>query len=285
MKKKLGIFLAMAVFLLVSVGFAGNAYCEEGEGKGKIHFIEDYENDEDNEYNIPACEPYAPAGLDKAVIGNDDRIHVWNTSQWPYSAIALMEVEGECGHIWQSTGFLVGDTGLFLSAAHCLVCPMDSQWAKSIQFCFGYKNSKNIYYRYTGDWDAWVGNTFVNKEYSIEKDYAVLKIDKTVPLKVGWFGAYWGESDEKIEKYHAYVAGYRDEKLRYDSGYLTVMDADHVKFLMDEVSGNSGGPIYTSDGYAIGIIIAETKDVDHTPLFNVGYRLNHELWLKTAKYW
>ena len=53
---------------------------------------------------------------------------------------------------------------------------------------------------------------------------------------------------------------------------------------MDEVGGNSGGPIFTTDGYAVGIIIAETMDKNDNPIYNVGYRLTYEVWKLADEY-
>ena len=284
MKRLTALFLCISLLLVSLPVLAEDQEPEEGDGSGTIHFFEDSEPAADQLASIPPCEPFVPEGVEKGIIGTDNRVTVSNPAQWPYSAIAMLDVVGECGDKWQGTGFLVGDTGLFLTAAHCLVCTKHAKWAKNIKFCFGYKSSKNIYYKYTGRWDAWAGNIFSGREYSIQKDYAVVKIDKKVPKKVGYFGAYWADSDAAIQNYYSYVAGYRDGKLRYDSGFLQVLDSDHVQFMMDEVGGNSGGPIYTSDGYAIGIIIAETQDRYGTVLHNIGYRLTYELWKKADEY-
>lgn len=283
MKKWIALFLLVTMWLYTFSGVAEDLSPEEGDGSGEVIFVED-KIEEDFQQSLEPCEPYAPEGIEKAIIGADNRVTVSNPTQWPYSAVALMDVTGECGCHWNGSGFLVGDRGILLTAAHCLVCPDHSKWANNIKFHFGYRSSKNIYYTYTGRWVAYVGNVFADKEYSIEKDYAVVKVNEKVPKQLGWFGAYWATNDETIVKYYANVAGYRDGKIRYDSGYLRVMDADHVTFTMDEVAGNSGGPIYTPEGYAIGIIIAEQRDAYGNPINNIGYRLTYELWARVQEY-
>ncbi len=284
MKKWLSLFLAVALLLTTAAAFAEDTDAEN-DGKGTVTLLDDIEAvPEDLDKALNSTEPFAPDDVDKAVIGADNRITVDNTMSWPFSAIALMEVHGECGCNWQGTGFLVGNTGLMLTAAHCLVCPNHSKWADTIYFYFGYKSSGNYLYRYTGRWDAYVGNIFAQKKYSIEKDFAVVKISSDVPAVCGSLGAFWADDDSTVSSYYVNVAGYRDGKLRYDSGFLNVMDADHVNFLMDEVGGNSGGPIFTTDGYAVGIIIAETMDKNDNPIYNVGYRLTYEVWKLADEY-
>ena len=283
-KKWVSLFLVFAILFSFAACFAEDTEPEQGDGSGTVIFFDEAESGKEIPGSIVPTEPHAPAELEKAVIGADNRVTVSNTSQWPYSTIALMDVTAECGCTWYSSGFLVSDTGLFLTAAHCLICTDHSCWADNIIFNFGYKSRKNVYYKYTGAWQAYVGNLFSDKEYTTNKDYAVVKIDRRVPRKVGSLGAYWADSDSDLRNRYAYVAGYRDGKLRYDSGFLNILDDDHISFQMDEVSGNSGGPIYTSDGYAIGIIIAETTDEKGNPVRNVGYRLNYELWEKADEY-
>ena len=85
--------------------------------------------------------------------------------------------------------------------------------------------------------------------------------------KVGWFGTRWGLSDDALDLKFYYLAGYRDGTLKYDAGYVDVLSSQHIKYKMDTQPGYSGGPIYSSDYYAIGINIAENSS------YNIGYRL------------
>ena len=85
--------------------------------------------------------------------------------------------------------------------------------------------------------------------------------------KVGWLGSYWGMSDSQIANQFLYVAGYRDGVLKYDYGFADAKSSQHIKYRMDTQPGNSGGPVFTRDYYAIGINIAENDS------YNTGYRL------------
>lgn len=278
------IFIALAIIfsLLVTVSFAQ----EEEEGKGTVvvrkidseEIIQELTKAETVPFipdNLDVQElagtesgPVAPDDYEKTIFGSDDRITVKNTSSFPYSAIAYMEVKGECGCSWTCTGFMVNKDRL-LTAAHCLVCTDHSKWADRITFYFGYKNKNNYAYKYTGGWNAWVGDIFSDKEYSSDWDYGCMKLDKNVGDSVGWFGSWWGLSDSQLSSTYAYIAGYRDGLLKYDSGWIEPKDSRHITYRIDTVPGNSGGPIYTSDYYAIGINIANNG------IYNIGFRLTN----------
>ncbi len=253
--------LMACVFLLPSLSFAE---IENGEGIVTVvdHSPEEILADALGE----DCQPSVPEGMEKTVFEIDDRITVTKTSAFPYCAVAYMVVKGECGCEWFCTGFMVNRDRL-LTAAHCLVCTDHSKWAKNITFYFGYKNRRTYVYKYTGGWSAYVGNVFRGKEYTTENDYGCIRFAKNVGDRVGWFGTHWNMSDGDIASTRLYVAGYRDGELKYDSGYVDETEKQYIRYRMDTVPGESGGPIFTGDYYAVGIHISGGTSS------NVGYRL------------
>ena len=263
------LFLVMFIFSLTVPSFAE----EEESGEGTVEIIESAEEISEM-LEEKSGEPFAPDTVEKGIFGADGRITVSSPSTYPFSAIAFMEVKGKCGHNWEGSGFMV-DKDMLITAAHCIVCPDCGQFAKTADFYFGYKNAKNYYYKYTGNWWAWAGNTFKNKEYTTAGDYAAIKLYKNVGDTTGWFGTWWNIPETSVKNHFFYAAGYRDKKLKYDLG-TAEMTGDHefLSFQMDTVPGNSGGPIFDTDYYAIGIIIAEN------PLNNIGHVLTDEV--KTA---
>lgn len=215
--------------------------------------------------------PYFPVyeddGVDREVFDmGDARVTVENTDEYPYSAIAMMDVHCTCGCDSSGTAFLVGPDRL-LTAAHCLVCTDHSAWADAITFYFGYKSDWDYLYKYDGRWTAYAGNLFKKGEYDIDYDYGCLKLEERVGDVVGWFGYRYGEPDRTFKNQYLYIAGYRDGILKYDGGYASPLGRQHIKYWMDMQPGNSGGPVYTPDYHALAINIAENNE------YNIGYRL------------
>ena len=234
---------------------------EGNEGTVEILDPADLENLLDEESSE---EPWIPEDAEKAVFGADNRITVRNPSAYPYRAIAYMSVYASCGHSWTGSGFMISKNCL-ATAAHCVVCPKCSKWAKSITFYFGYQNSKNTYYTYNGSWYAWAGDLFPGKQYRINADYAIIRLNSDVGNRTGWFGIKWNAnpSGKKL-----YVAGYKGGVLRYASGTAALNGSNHLKYTIDAVAGNSGGPVYDASYYTYGIHIAENS------VYNTAYRMN-----------
>ncbi len=258
-------FSLLLTILLVLCPFS-ICIAEEDEGEGTVVVLDHTDTDIPEEAALSESEPFIPNELEKTVFYPDGRTTVKSPSKFPYCAIAYMSIRGECGCTWTGSGFMVNADRL-LTAAHCLVCTKHSKWAKNITFYFGYKNSRNYYYKYSGRWNAYAGNLFRDKEYTTNWDYGCVKLDKKVGNKVGWFGAHWGMSDDSLDMSFLYLAGYRDGVLKYDAGFAEALDSQHIKYKMDTQPGYSGGPVYTSDYYAVGINIAENSS------YNIGYRL------------
>lgn len=219
-------------------------------------------------------EGFAPEGLDKVVIGKDDRVTVSQTSEYPYSAIANMKVVGECGEQWECTGFMIGKNCL-LTAAHCMICSEHRKWAQNVTFYFGYKSNSNYLYKYTGGWRATAGTSFPKGKYDAEAlmdDWCYVIFDQDIGEKTGWFG--FGIFNDAAIDYQRFVAaGYRDNKLKYCWGNTYVCDDKVIAFDADDVQGNSGGPIY-SDQIVMGIVAAESNDAQ----MNYGRRITDEMW-------
>ena len=269
---KKGLSWLLILIMLLSC-FVCHSLAEEEENEGTVEIVSDPQEltgilDEAEE------EPFAPDNLEKAIFGKDDRITVRNPSSYPYSAIALMDIKFKCGCHSQATGYMVGKK-LLLTAAHCVVCTKHGQWAKTIDFYFGYKSKKNYLYKYSGYWRAWAGNTFKNKKYTMVDDYACIRLlGKNVGDYTGWFGSRWNVPVKTSESEYYYVAGYRDGKLKYATGKVkrSGSNYEYLNYEIDQMAGNSGGPIFDMNNRAVGIIIAENK-----ALGNFGYVLNSDV--------
>ena len=206
-------------------------------------------------------EPYIPDDLEKTIFGSDDRTTIKKTSQYPYSAIAYLKVKAKCGCNWTGSGFMVSKYGM-LTAAHCLVCKEHNQWVDKMTAYFGYRSSKNYTYRYKDKFTYWYGtNPYSTGRYDSLNDYAYLKLNKNVAKKVGAFGIRYASSAPDGQYFN--VAGYRDGKLKTVNGRVSVYSNLLFKHNLDTEPGNSGGPVFDNDYYAVGINVSESASANY----------------------
>ena len=271
---------------LVSAGAenGASAVLPGGAGNGASAVLpgqrnpEEGESENNDEAELHDHEPFIPEGMERVIIGNDDRITINNTNQFPYSAIALMRVGAECGCGWQGSGFMAGKNCL-LTAAHCLVCPEHSTWANDIDLYFGYKSDSNYYYHCKASGTMRAGTVFPEKEYrgdAVEQDYGIIFLDEPVGERTGCFGLKFDVSDEVFEKSALIVCGYRDGLLKWDYGRAEAENPRQIRIYADGVAGNSGCPIYDSENYAYAIYTNE-RFYDNGDSVNVGRRLNSDI--------
>jgi len=268
MKKLLSCILLIALIFSV---FSLPALAEEAGGTGEWVFDLPESEAETLLAETEPTAPFVPESMDKTIFGSDDRITVNNPAQYPYSAICYIKIKKKCGCTSTGTGFMASQDNTVFTAAHCVVCADHGEWAEELTFYFGYKNDRNYLYKYNGKWYAYAGNLYSGKQYTTDYDYAVIKLYDDVCQKTGSFGVHWNPSDSLINSTYVYSAGYRDGQLRYDQGFISPNGANHVKYTLDTQPGNSGGPIFTSDYYAIGINIAQNNS------YNTGYRITSDV--------
>ena len=241
------ICIAAAVLLLLSAAFPAPA--EEGEA-----------------LRARPAAPYCPedTGTDKAFVsGEPDRP---DPHRYPYSAVARIETSFPCGCERTSTGFLVS-SNVVLTGAGCMVCPEHGTQADRAVFCFGYRNKRSYICRYSGEWKAWTGNAFENG-YRAEEDYCAVRLREDVGLKTGWLGAKWETDGTGPESCFAELIGYVDGTMCSNRGYA---EADGPGLLTHGIDGMAeayGGPLITTDFYAVGINTGENGGK------NVGCRMN-----------
>ena len=219
--------------------------------------------------SVVFSESFVPDTLDRMIVGSDDRITA-DPCQYPYSAIAYMIVNAECGCSWSGSGFMAGKS-LFMTAAHCMVCSTHHKWADQITFYFGYQSRKNYMCKYTGGWDAWVGDMFRNG-YRTDNDYAYLMLKEKIGIGTGWFGLRFC-GDEALKNGRYTVAGYRDGVLKYDRDRIgTVYDTTFTHYA-DALPGNSGCPIFDENNDVVGIHVAESRSMN----YNIGVKMSDSL--------
>ena len=174
-----------------------------------------------------------------------------NTSakKYPYSTIAQLNTVYECGCKRTGSGVMVGRRGL-LTAAHLLICPYHSRWAKSIQFKFGIKNSRDCLYTYTGGYEMTVYDTFKQSngtvKYDSKNDIGYVVFDKNVGNTTGWMGTY-APSDYDLSDERFHFMGYRSGTLTEDWMFVTPQKNNMFTFRRNPYDSLRGAPIFVWD--------------------------------------
>ena len=201
-----------------------------------------------------SSEPFVPEGLEKGVIGTDDRVYLIPDA-YPDSCIAYLIATASCGCSWAGSGFMISRRGL-VTASHCIYCEEHHQYIRDLVLYFGYRSSNDYYYK-TSAWDyCWWGGSSIDGHYSADDDYGYILLSEPVGDTTGWFG--WRVlSDQDLNNELFICAGYRDGELKSSGNYMEVLNEKLFKHYMDTEGGYSGGPVFDLDDYVVGINIAE----------------------------
>ena len=249
-QKLLSLLLA-ALMLLPAVALA------EEEAEGNVTVIDvltpitdEVEAGEVTEFT---SDPFIPEGLEKDIIGLDNRVTIDNPAAYPYSAIGYLILKWQCGCNGTGSGFLI-KPDVMLSAAHIACCQYHNKPLTSMTAYFGYRSQKNYAYKFTGRTTFWYNPDFFASSGKVWYgwDYSYFKLSERVGDRVGWFG-YSARSDANLDMTLVEVAGYRDGVLKTDWDYLHVETSNCVSYENDTLPGNSGCPVFDSDYRVLAI--------------------------------
>ena len=221
-----------------------------------------------------------PIDLPEAVIGDDGRNEVTNTTRVPYRYIGELECtfkfnKGNWTTSWCTTAFLVGKS-IILTAAHCVYRkdytlvsavfrPAKSSSKTPYQLNCGtvhvpqkFKNAVNSYDdNKTEEEKNKISNNI--KKY----DYALVQLKQNIGNELGYFalGGYNTSYDNKfIVGKKCVVVGYPSDKKglwRHKGAINDVQDGLYLRYQMDTYGGQSGSPVFypTTNGqyYVVGI--------------------------------
>lgn len=200
-----------------------------------------------------ASEAFIPEGIEKDIIGADNRVTIDNPSVYPYCAIANLHLKWKCGCSGTGTGFLIG-ADVMMSAAHIACCQYHNEPLSTMTAYFGYRSNKNYAYKYNDKFTFWYNSNFFASSGYVwnDWDYSYFKLNARVGDTVGWLGCA-ARTDENLEMTLVEVAGYRDGVLKTDWDYLHVVNDNVVSYENDTLPGNSGCPVFDSDYYVLAI--------------------------------
>lgn len=239
----------------------GTILADDGDGvskeEGELTFSKD-------------VDAHVPDGIERSIVGTDDRVTPSDPYQYPFSAIAYMEVYFPCKHGDAiATGFMVRPN-ILLTAAHALYCEECQARATHAEYYFGCYSDGSYGYMYDGMTTVALGSKYPSQNRGW--DYAIVRFDEeNVGDETGYFG-FTAASNSQLEGKDYAAAGYRDGVIKFDVNKTYVRDNGSVWLYADTLPGNSGGPIYSGD-VAYGIIVAQQADGTK----NVGCRITREV--------
>lgn len=180
----------------------------------------------------------------ESVIGADGRTQVTNTSAYPNSAIAHLEVYFPSSSS-TCTGWFMSRNRL-ATAGHCVYNATAGGWATSIIVYPGRDGSTAPFGSYSAiNWytvTKWISTG--NSKY----DYGLIKLGSDVGSTVGWFGYGWTADDSFLLNRKSNVRGYPGDKaygtMWTMKGRIQEVKKTRLFYSVDTFGGQSGSPHY-----------------------------------------
>ena len=211
----------------------------------------------------------------QSIIGDDDQKKV-NPNVYPYCAVLALMLgqdtngDGVVDSWGLGTGFLEGND-VMVTAGHCFWGGTTNGWVEECRIYVRQNSSTygNIYY-YPA---SWVCSTAYTSNRNINYDWCAVRLQDNLGAANGWFGK--GVSSGSLKGTEVTISGYpaaTSSKVGYQytsSGTITSSTDYRVGYSIDTEGGNSGSPVYDSNGIVWAI---------HTHGGNSGTRISSGLY-------
>lgn len=226
--------------------------------------------------------PVSTAALrEPQVIGTDDRQRVADTTQFPYSAVAYLELQDIDGEpIGSCTGTFIGRDSV-LTAGHCLWDVTTGDWlADHVRVIPGKDDEFEPFgWELAGDW--WVPDAYAETG-SVDWDWGLLKMpNDALTVDTGWLGlVVLDQAGLEANGLGPTIVGYPADKplgTMWAAGrprFRAVADF-RLFYDIDTGSGQSGAAIWLAGG---GPLFGRVVGIHaQGGTLNSGSRIDHEL--------
>ncbi len=202
---------------------------------------------------VPAFSGRTGGASPHSVIGKDTRKRVTNTTAFPYSAIALLDISYQHGHPATCTGFLIS-ANTVATAGHCLYEKADGR-ATRVLVIPGNNASESPPFGSCLGATAYSVKGWMDSEDDLY-DYGAIKLNCDIGNAVGWFGMR--STSKSLTGTKVTVTGYPADKkpdgsMWTASGRIARSETRQLMYTIPTGPGQSGSPVYTSAYYALAI--------------------------------
>lgn len=218
----------------------------------------------------------------EVIQGEDNRIRVGNTTDYPWRCIASLLITAASGAQYVGTGWLVAPR-LLLTAGHCVYMTDEGGWVSQIEVIPG-RDANNRPFG-SAISSAFRSVTGWTRDENSEYDYGAILLpeDKRFGDQLGWFG-YTAANDEHLSNLTANLSGYPGDGGKtgiqgtqwFHSRTLTGSTERQVTYDIDTVGGQSGAPVWEmqQNGGRYGVAI----HTHGTSTYNGGTRITREVF-------
>ena len=263
-------FAVVAVFTLVS----GASLAQEPESSGRTY----HDVSADGTLLPPRGERGVAAA---AVLGSDERTRIIDTTAYPFSSVAFLELEDDQGNVFGAcTGTLIGPDAL-LTAGHCLWDIEAGDWGAARIRVVPAKDGdfEPFGSQYAEDW--WVPDAYAESGLDVF-DWGLINLaGDDLTENTGWLSISVLEDAQLLApEFFPAIVGYPGDKPRGTMwGHVTdrflSVGAFTLAYGIDTAPGQSGAAVWSAaEGPYLGLVVGI-----HTfgGLVNEGQRIDQEL--------
>lgn len=215
--------------------------------------------------------PFNPDGLQKSVIGPDERRQITATELYPYRTVGLITFDGGI-----CTGTLIGPRHV-LTAGHCVYDIQNNRWYRNLKFSPGQNGAARPFGTLP------VKKTLVTKAWTRQHrrsfDFAMVILDQNIGEHVGWMGFIEFDPNARDSVINGYPGDKPFGTMWFSQCAVRGAKRQQLFYDCDTFGGMSGSAVHDmfEDGpFAFGV---HAYGVDSTGL-NGATRLNRAVFEK-----